>query len=156
MENRQFQHLNPIWREKANFIIGAFVSPLKKNPKEKVWEQLWARKLENELYEICCIPMFTYGLALGDEVEIDQEFMIINISHKSGRVTIRVWINEQIPQERREELTSKIHDLGCLMEWYSEHLLGVDADSHIKAQSLIKILENYQKDRIIEFEIGNP
>ena len=76
MENKSFQHLNPVWREKANFIIGAVVPSLKNNPKEKVWEQLWARKIDNDHYEICCIPMFAYGLALGDVVEIDQRLMI--------------------------------------------------------------------------------
>ena len=156
MENRSFQHLNPIWRDKANFIIDAVVPPLKNNPKEKVWEQLWARKLDNGFYEICCIPIFAYGLALGDLVEIDQGFMISNISQKSGRVAIRVWLNEQIPQEKREELTEQILSLGCLLEWYSKHLLGVDSDSQIKTEFLIKILETYQKERQIEFEFGNP
>lgn len=156
MENRSFQHLNPIWRDKANFIIGAVVPPLKNNPKEKVWEQLWARKLDNGQYEICCIPIFAYGLALGDVVEIDQGFMIINLSQKSGRVTIRVWLNEKMPQEKHEELTNKILDLGCLLEWYSQHLLGVDSDTYKKAQSLLKILEIYQKEGFIEFEYGNP
>lgn len=156
MENRSFQHLNPIWRDKANFIIGAVVPSLKNNPKEKVWEQLWARKIDKDHYEICCIPMFAYGLALGDVVEIDQRLMIINISQKSGRVTIRVWLNEQTPQEKREELTDKILGLGCLLEWYSQHLLGVDSDSHIKTQSLITLLDIYQKEEFIEFESGNP
>lgn len=156
MENKSFQNLNPVWREKANFIIGAVVPSLKNNPKEKVWEQLWARKIDNDHYEICCIPMFAYGLALGDVVEIDQRLMIINISQKSGRVTIRVWLKEQTPQEIREELTDKILGLGCLLEWYSQHLLGVDSDSHIKTQSLIKLLDIYQKEECIEFEYGNP
>jgi len=156
MENRSFQHLNPIWRDKANFIIGAVVPPLKNNQKEKVWEQLWARKLDSGQYEICCIPIFAYGLALGDVVEIDQGYMISKISQKSGRVTIRVWLNEQIPQEKREELTEKILTLGCLLEWYSHHLFGVESDSQIKTEFLIKILKNYQKEGQIEFEYGNP
>jgi hypothetical protein len=156
MENKSFQHLNPVWREKENFIIGAVVPSLKNNPKEKVWEQLWARKIDNDHYEICCIPMFAYGLVLGDLVEIDQRLMIINISQKSGRVTIRVWLNEQTPQEKREELTDKILGLGCLLEWYSQHLLGVDSDYHIRTQSLIKLLDVYQKEEFIEFEYGNP
>lgn len=156
MENRSFQHLNPIWRDKANFIIGASVPPLKNNPKEKVWEQLWARKLDNDQYEICCIPIFAYGMALGDVVEIDQGFMITNISQKSGHITIRVWLTEQIHKEEIEGLTEKILGLGCLMEWYSEHLLGIDSDSHITTQSLIKTLEIYQREGLIDFEYGNP
>jgi len=131
------------------------VPPLKKNPKEKVWEQLRARKLDNNLYEICCIPIFAYGLALGDVVEIDQKFMIIKVSQKSGRVTIRVWLNEQISQEDREELSTKILNIGCLLEWYSQRLLGVATDSHMMTQSMIKTLEIYKKSGLLEFEYGN-
>lgn len=48
--------------------------------------------------------MFAYGLALSDVVETDHDFLITNISQKSGRIAIRVWINEQTTQEKVEEL----------------------------------------------------
>ncbi len=132
METRSFQHLNPVWRDKANFIIGAPVPPLKKNPKEKVWEQLWARKIDDNHFEICCIPLFCYGLALGDEVETDQGFMIVIVTHKSGHDTMRIWFNENTSQEKKDELTNEILVLDCLIEWYSQNFLGVDSDSHAK------------------------
>lgn len=107
-------------------------------------EQLWARKIDFCRFEICCIPMFAYGLALGDVVETDHDFLITNIYQKSGRIAIRVWINEQITQEKVEELIGKILDLDCLVEWYSQHLLGIDCDIQTKTQSLLKILDIYQ------------
>ena len=59
-------HLNPAWRDRANFI--AFVSIELDEPGER-WEQLWARQIANNLFEICCIPFFAYDLALGDQVD---------------------------------------------------------------------------------------
>jgi len=156
MEGKSFQHLNPVWREKANFIIGASVPPLEEKSKEEMWEQLWARRIDDKHYEICCIPMFAYGLALGDVVETDRRYMIVNVARKSGRVAIRVWFHEKTPLEKRDEIVNEILDVECLLEWYSQHLLGIDSDSLLKTQSLDKILRAFQAEGIIEFEYGNP
>jgi len=51
------QHETPVWRERANFIIGAALDAPGK------WEQLWARQVGPNRFELCCIPFMTYGLA---------------------------------------------------------------------------------------------
>jgi hypothetical protein len=58
------QHPNPVWREKAKFIILAF---LERKDAHNHWEQMWAKKTDENTF-ILCIPFFTQGLNLGDEV----------------------------------------------------------------------------------------
>jgi hypothetical protein len=156
METKSFQHLNPIWRDKANFIIGASVPPLEESPNTEVWEQLWARMIKSNKFEICCIPFFSYGLALGDEVETDQFFMIKRVSKKSGNTTLRIWFDEKLSAEQKDEFISNIGESKCLQEWYSENFLGLSSDSFRKTQLLIGLLEKYQTKGLISFEIGNP
>jgi hypothetical protein len=155
MKTQSFQHLNPVWRDKANYLIGAEVPPLKQFPDDKNWEQLWARRIKNNIFELCCIPLFSYGLALGDVVETDESFMIVRVIKKSGSDTIRIWFDEKISAEQKDEILNVISTLDCIQEWYSENFLGVNSISSTKTKTLIEALENYQKQGSAIFEIGN-
>lgn len=155
MSGKSIQHFNPVWREKANFIIGMIIPPLKNKPQKAIWEQLWARKINDFHFEICCIPFFSYGLSLGDVVETSSNYMVIRVSQKSGHDTIRIWFTEQATDEQIREVNQKIMNIGCLTEIYSYHLLGVDADSQSKTHSLIGMLEGCQEDGLLVYEIGN-
>ena len=47
-------------------------------------EQLWARRVDDEHHEICCIPFFVYDLALGDTVEVDADHLVTRVVEPSG------------------------------------------------------------------------
>jgi hypothetical protein len=151
MPIKNLVHLNPIWRAKANFLIGAWCYEVK-NSATRDREQIWSRKILSERFEICCIPFFVYDLALGDEVETEAEgefqHMISRVVKPSGHSTFRVWFGETASPTIREEVTKDISDLNCLMEWYSTNLLGVDAPSDNHAQALANYL--HQKELIYE------
>ncbi|MFE4542364.1 hypothetical protein [Arthrobacter sp. NPDC056727] len=53
--NMEATHSEPVWRDKANFIIAATVGS---SATEVTTEQLWVRKIDGMQYEICCIPFF--------------------------------------------------------------------------------------------------
>jgi hypothetical protein len=78
MKTKTMQHVNPIYPEKTDFIIGAKCN-YKTDEYDMVWEQLWARRISEFRFEICCIPFFAYDLALGDEVVTDKNHMITEV-----------------------------------------------------------------------------
>jgi hypothetical protein len=59
-------HDHPIWRDRADFLIQVDLAPwgLAGGP-----EQLWARRVAVDRFEICCVPYFPYGIRLGDVVQ---------------------------------------------------------------------------------------
>lgn len=60
-------HREPVWRERANYIINAPIG----DSAHTHTEQLWVRQdMASRLYEICCIPFFLYDVALGDLVSV--------------------------------------------------------------------------------------
>lgn len=61
-------HENPVWRDRANCILQA---DLTGHGLPGRFEQVWARDLRNGTYELCCLPFFTYGFALGDVVRLE-------------------------------------------------------------------------------------
>lgn len=153
---KSFQHLNPIWREKADYIIGASVPPLHKSSDDKPWEQLWARKINERNFELCCIPFFAYGLALGDEVVTNEDNMISKVSKKSGNTTMRIWFTDKITRRDIDGFCDFLFSYGYLHEWYSEHLLGINSSSLTTTEALIDNLKEYETVGKLYFEIGNP
>src|SRR6267142_3788381 len=93
------QHLNPVWREKSDFIIRAFLE-VKENHNH--WEQMWARKLNENHFMICCVPFFTYGLNLGDEVLCDPDYQIREVTKRSGNMTFRIWFKDVLDPSLKE------------------------------------------------------
>jgi hypothetical protein len=145
------QHETPVWRERADFIIGA---PLEE-PGE--WEQLWARRLGPNRFELCCIPFLAYGLALGDVVETEtrdgHEFLVARVAERSGRYTMRVWfLDTAVADEVAERLTG----LGALLEWrgHWSRLLAVDAANEKMTHAVAEALRPHEDAGRLHYETG--
>ncbi|MFT3797071.1 hypothetical protein [Microbacterium sp.] len=53
-------HRDPIWRDRADFIIGAEIDPGDTGTEA---EQLWATTVDNRLFDLCFIPFFVYDVS---------------------------------------------------------------------------------------------
>jgi len=147
-------HSSPAWRDRANFLIHA---RLEGDDSLEHWEQLWARRISESRFELCCIPFFVYDLALGDEVETGLEgedrYVMQRVVKQSGHYTLRVWF---IDDAAREEVPKEIARLGCLMEWRwsSSNLLAIDAPSTDLAQTVANLLFEREQLGHLEYETG--
>jgi hypothetical protein len=145
------QHEKPVWRERADFIIGA---PLDEAGK---WEQLWARQLAPNRFELCCIPFMTYGLALGDVVETEtqngHEQLVSRVVEPSGRFAMRVWFLETTVAD---EVAERLAAMGCLLEWrsHSSQLLAVDVSDEAATHAVAEMLRPYENEGLLNFETG--
>jgi hypothetical protein len=152
MKTKTMQHLNPIFREKTDFIIGAKCN-YKSDEYDMVWEQLWVKKISEFRFEICCIPFYVYDLALGDEVITDKNYMITEVVKPSGHYTFRVWFGNSQAQNIRDDLLEEITNAGCLYEWYSGNLLGIDCIEKT-AQQVANILYEKEMSGLLNYETG--
>lgn len=82
-------------------------------------EQLWLRMdEEGRDYEVCCLPFYTYGLALGDVVMRTESDTIGSLTSKSGRRVLRVFFVEPRPStDSRSALRLAVERTGVLSEW---------------------------------------
>lgn len=91
---REAVHQRPVWRDRANFIIGAELT----GTSDAKSEQLWAKQLSDDTFEICCIPFFVYEVALGDVVQTapagGRRYMVEKVVRPSGRFVFRVWFGD--------------------------------------------------------------
>ena len=119
-------------------------------------EQLWARHLGDNRFELCCIPFFTYDLALGDIVETapaaGRTYVVNRVVAPSGRFVFRVWFGETA--HPRDEVAAQLDRLGALLEWSSLNLLAVDARDQHHAQEIAAYLATAEADGKLMFETG--
>lgn len=146
-------HPDPVWRERSNFTINA---KLEENDLPRRFEQLWARKLSDHRFEICCIPFFLFDVALGDVVQTapkgDRRFVLDRVVEPSGRYVFRVWFGESF--HPRDEIAEQLLALGALLEWSSVNLLAVDATDSEHARRIADFLHERQQLGQLLYETG--
>lgn len=143
-------HEQPIWRERANFIINAAM------PEFGRFEQLWTKQVGENQFEICCIPYFLYDLALGDTVETcpqgERQYVLSRVLQRSGRYVFRAFFER--PQYRYREGTAEaVQALGAQVEWSSPSLLAIDVDG-ASAQSVADYLQEQEDAGRLVYETG--
>lgn len=145
-------HVAPAWRDRADFIIAADIS---EEPGHREWEQIWARRLGEHTFEICCVPFFAYGMALGDVVETNGAHVIRRVINRSGHRTVRIWLGDSSSAAAREEVQKAVSSLKINIERYSENLLALSVAGEGVCQYVIHVLEQYARLGYLSFEFGN-
>lgn len=146
---REAIHPEPIWRARSNFITTSVIDSA---DTDFATEQLWARKVDESHFELCCIPFFVYDLALGDVVETDSEYMVRRVSTRSGRHVFRVYFGDSFYP--REEIAQELTARGGLLEVSSTNLLAVDARDRAHAEELAAFLQEQEDLGHLIYETG--
>ena len=123
---------------------------------ETAWEQLWARQLDERLFELCCIPFFAYDLALGDVFEtkrtLEKQHVLSSVISRSGHRTFRAWFEERDDNQAVLELLEKLKTRGHVWEWHSSRLLAIDAIDSQSASELDRLLRRSALDHLLIYE----
>lgn len=144
-------HSEAVWRERADFIIQA------KLPEEGRFEQLWARQLAPDEFELCCIPFFLYDVSLGDVVATDpraeRRYVLNRVVRRSGRSVLRAFF-DRASYRYRDLVSQQIADVGGLMEWSSPSLLAIDGRDDALATSIEALLREAHSAGQLIYERG--
>jgi hypothetical protein len=146
MSAKDATHPEPVWRDRADFIIGVRLS------EDDATEQLWAKRLKSNLFEICCIPFFAYDIALGDVVETNVDHDVTRVVQRSERVVFRVWFGDSF--HPRQDLANELVGMGALLEWSSANLLAVDVSEPSRAQAVADFLAQREDEGKLTYENG--
>ncbi|MFO0759127.1 MAG: DUF4265 domain-containing protein [Byssovorax sp.] len=136
-------HDSPAWIDRANFLI---VADLSDHGMKGRTEQIWARKIDADKFEVCCIPFFTYGIALGDVVVVslgeERMYTIERVVENSGRRVYRLWL-KGVGESERATIEKFLCDQSLLFERYSANLLSIDAP---KSLDTIERIQSFLRD----------
>ena len=144
-------HLEPVWRDRANFVIQARIPDSEGHHIQR--EQLWARQIDRNSFELCCIPFHLYNLALGDVVRTNERFELDRVVSRSGHATYRVWFRDQ--PARPAEVEAVVTAIGGATEWSGSQLLAIDAPDGSVSQAIADYLYELHLDAQLEYETGD-
>jgi len=144
-------HEAPVWRDRADFIIAAHLG---EEDGRNEWEQLWAHKISDDRFLLCCIPFFASDLALGDEVETDAAYVIKRVVVPSGHYTFRVWFGESDEPNIRDEVADFVRQSACEIEWSSANLAAIDAANNSVAKDVANFLLDHERLGRLIYETG--
>ncbi|MFK4109421.1 DUF4265 domain-containing protein [Streptomyces sp. NPDC002176] len=118
-------HEGPVWRGESNFMAMVDLAPF---DLPGMREQLWLRERdEGGAYEVCCIPFYAYGLALGDVVGTGESHDVDRVIRKSGRRAVRVLFTEpRPPVDDRSVLRAAVESADLLSEWNGDRMVAID------------------------------
>ncbi len=140
-------HDEPVWREKSNYIVHAYVGGGE-------YEQMYTKKFSKSICELCCIPLFAYGLALGDILEVDDEYLIKCVNKPSGRVVLRAYLKVK-DRATRVMIGNTIYDMGGLSEGNGTDLVAIDAPDSTVGLEIRSFLIEMETKGYLEFEDGD-
>jgi Domain of unknown function (DUF4265) len=146
------KHDHPVWRERADYILQA---DLADHGMAGRYEQLWARRVGADHFELCCLPFFTYGYALGDTVGLRVatgpfDRVLGSVVRPSNRALLRVAF---LTSDRHEDLHASLAASDRPHEWRSGGLVAVDIEGHVP-EPLWRTIEALASDGHVEWEWG--
>ena len=132
-------HAEPVWRERANYIIQVSLEGYGMQP--GALEQLWTRTQDQQRFEVCCLPFFTYGIALGDEVTWTDGDRQAVVASRSGRRLIRCAFDDPADGERsHEDFHGALVASGALVEFLRPGYVAIDIDSPTRLSAVLEAI----------------
>jgi hypothetical protein len=146
-------HELPVWRDRANYILQA---DLGEHGLPGRFEQLWAGDLGHGLFELCCLPFFTYGYALGDIVRLESsagpfQAVLGRVVTRSNRALLRVAFTG--PVNRHEELHASLAASGRPHEWRGAQLVAIDVEGAVP-DALWQTVQQFSSTGDVHWEWG--
>jgi len=80
-------HSTPAQLRRANYILQV---DLAVHGLPGRYEQLWCSTVASGGYRLCCVPFFTYGMALGDILEANRDGLVTGVIERSGHKNLRL------------------------------------------------------------------
>lgn len=120
-------------------------------------ESLWALPLGDDLYEIRNTPFHAYGLNWGDVVKAysdDPELKpeVREVVGKSGNRTLRVIFEEELNQERQDEILSSLQYLDLSWERANDRFVAIDVHPSSDYQAVCDKFWELEKKGVLCYE----
>ena len=129
--------------------------PLAEENGECVWEGLAATSEPDGWFVVRAVPLFAYNVNFGDKVtamaSAEGGLVATGIVEDGGNFTFRVALHEGGVALR--EVVEQFGSLGCLIEGWSESLLGLGCPPSL-AQTVADLLDEAEARGALQYETG--
>lgn len=124
----------------------------------QVWEGLSAARTEvTDRLRLLAVPLFAYDLNYGDEISVmrsgEGALVATGVTKDAGNYTFRVWMPEASDVSALREVVDRFGRLGCLIEGYSDRLVGLSCGPD-NAQQVADALQLGESEGRFLYETG--
>lgn len=129
-------HDDPVHRSISNYIGMVDLDPYGLSGQ---LEQVWLRSLDQDQFELCCIPFAAYGLSLGDVVEVTADGIVSKIVRKSGNRTLR-FLFKSHQEGDFQRVTELLSNDNILFEGRGRRQVSVNLTKESQAAEVIEFI----------------
>lgn len=120
-------------------------------------ERLWAKPVQDDVYEIDNSPYQVYGISWGDKVEatkLDSELKFVRVVARSGHSTYRIRLPCGRDHSYFLQYWPELEVLGCTYEGADgeRRLYSIDVPSANSVSGAYSILQRLENSGVWEFE----
>jgi hypothetical protein len=146
-------HGEPVLRGETDWVARIALEPF---GFEGEWEQVWLRRMEGDLAEVCCVPLRAYGVGLRDVVRLSADgSTVVEVVERSGRHVFRALLVDERDEEVAEiaaEVEAICARTGLLLEWTNGRLVAIDIPPEAEATDVLNYLSEYAQAGRLEWE----
>jgi hypothetical protein len=147
-------HEQPVRRSGSNYIT---MVDLSRFGFPGLLEQMWLEPDQVGSFSVACLPFRVYGLALGDEVELNAECNAISrLNRRSGHRVLRIFLAKSLTENEflglRARLIAAIDAKSAASEWSGDRHLAVDVLPGESVDYLQEIVEPYLSGQTVYWE----
>lgn len=117
-------------------------------------EQLWVKRVADHRFLMRSLPFFTYGIALGDEVETDASLTIIRVARHSGHGLLRVTVERETAEQFHAEFHPFLNAESLVHEWRGLGYVSVDIPPQRDLSRLTDWLDSRAANGSLRYEDG--
>jgi hypothetical protein len=135
----------------ADFLIHANLEP---HGMSGAREQLWVKQVGERRFVMRSLPFFTYGVALGDEIETDAEYLLSRVVRRSGHRLLRVAVERDAAADFHAEFHNLLEDERLLHEWRGLGYVAIDLPPQRDLARLTQWLDPRLEAATLHYEDG--
>ncbi len=116
-------------------------------------EQLWTRQVGELRFVVCSVPFFAYGMAVGDEVATDTNYVLTEVVKRSGRQVLRVALTAKSAAVLHDDIHRLLASLELEHEWHRTGYVAIDLPGDEVPERLLAFLQEHQLLNELAFEL---
>jgi hypothetical protein len=121
-------------------------------------ERVWAKRLEESLYEVRNTPWYAYEVNWGDVVRCEGISsaglpIVVDVVREGGHRTLRVFF-EEIGADSRESILAEINRLGATYENGDDTIYSLDLEPDRPLEPLLDFLASEEEAGHLAWETG--
>jgi hypothetical protein len=128
------------------------------DPGANITETLWAKPIDENLYQLDNSPFFAYGVSWQDVIEArvgdDHVLEYVRCVKKSGNRTVRlIFQGYRNTDSLAEEFLTALRNLGCSYEGMQPSMISVNVPPSVHLEVVTEYLKNQSG---IQWEYADP